>query len=173
MLICPQVFKAGFFVGGEGGGCVLVGRSGAMPQASTTPQLIVPLTGGTWSGPAFYAMGGGSFGFQIGIQDSEMIFIVLTDKGLEALLRQPVQVRRRRLDRDRHDRRRRPAAAPPRRCAPTSSAIRGIARAVRRHLARGQLISARSDWNQSYYGQPLAAQQIVLNSRARTRAPSR
>ena len=86
VLICPRVFKAGFFLGGEGGDCVLVGRSGGVPQASTSPQLVVPLAGGTWSGPAFYGMGGGSFGFQIGIQDSEVIFIVLTDNGLQALM---------------------------------------------------------------------------------------
>ena len=68
-MICPRVFKAGFFFGGEGGGCVMVGRL---------------QTG--WTAPAFYGMGSGSFGLQIGIQDSEVMFIVLTEKGLHALL---------------------------------------------------------------------------------------
>ena len=28
----------------------------------------------------------------------------------------------------------------------------------------GSILSARSEWNQTYYGQPLSAQQIVLNA---------
>ena len=54
VMICPRVFKAGFFLGGEGGDCVLLARAG----------------NGTWSYPAFYGMGSGSFGLQIGIQDA-------------------------------------------------------------------------------------------------------
>ena len=44
VMICPRVFKAGFFFGGEGGSCVLLARAG----------------NGTWSYPAFYGMGSGS-----------------------------------------------------------------------------------------------------------------
>ena len=69
VMVCPRIFKAGFFFGGEGGGCVMVGRL---------------QTG--WTYPAFYTLGSGSFGLQIGIQDSEILFIVLTDRGLRALL---------------------------------------------------------------------------------------
>src|SRR5271163_490951 len=68
-LICPRVFKAGFILGGQGGNCVLVGRAH-----------------GTWSAPAFYGMGSGSVGLQIGIQDAEVIFMVMTEHGLQALL---------------------------------------------------------------------------------------
>ena len=75
-LICPRVFKASFFFGAEGGGCVLVGRSGAEGSA---PAASAPAGSAPWSGPAFYGMGTGSFGFQAGVQDAEMIFIVLTD----------------------------------------------------------------------------------------------
>ena len=50
VLICPRVFKAGFFVGGEGGSCVLLARSG----------------NGTWSYPTFTDIGSGSLGFQFG-----------------------------------------------------------------------------------------------------------
>ncbi len=70
MMICPRVFKAGFFFGGEGGACVLLARAG----------------NGTWSYPAFYGMGSGSFGLQIGIQDSQFIMLIMTRPGLNAIL---------------------------------------------------------------------------------------
>lgn len=70
VVICPNVFRAGFFIGGEGGGCVLSAR----------------MAEGGWSNPAIYSMGGGSFGLQIGLQNSEVIMIVMTKGGLNALL---------------------------------------------------------------------------------------
>jgi lipid-binding SYLF domain-containing protein len=70
VMICPRVFRAGFLFGGEGGGCVLVARGGQ----------------GTWSSPAFYSMGGGSFGLQVGIQDAEIVMMIRTDQGLRAVM---------------------------------------------------------------------------------------
>jgi hypothetical protein len=70
VMVCPRVFKAGFFFGGEGGNCVLAARDAA----------------GSWSYPAFYAIGSGSFGLQIGIQDAQFIMMILTDKGLNAVM---------------------------------------------------------------------------------------
>ena len=70
VMICPRVFRAGFFFGGEGGGCVLLARGGQ----------------GTWSAPAFYGMGGGSFGFQAGIQDAEIVMMIMTQPGLRAVM---------------------------------------------------------------------------------------
>src|SRR3978361_1069219 len=69
-MICPQVLRAGFLFGGQGGDCVLVARDG----------------NGSWSSPAFYAMGSGSFGLQAGLQDSEVMMMILTDKGLRAIM---------------------------------------------------------------------------------------
>ena len=70
VMICPRVFKAGFLFGGEGGGCVLLARGGQ----------------GTWSSPAFYSVGGGSFGLQAGIQDSEVMMMIMTQQGLRAVM---------------------------------------------------------------------------------------
>jgi lipid-binding SYLF domain-containing protein len=70
VLVCPRVFRAGFFIGGEGGTCVLVGRDG----------------GGSWSSPAFYSLGSGSLGLQMGVQDSALMIMVMTDRGLNALM---------------------------------------------------------------------------------------
>ncbi len=70
VLICPRVFKAGFFVGGEGGSCVLLARSG----------------NGTWSYPTFYDIGSGSFGFQFGVEDSQLMLMIMTNRGLNAVM---------------------------------------------------------------------------------------
>ena len=70
VMICPRMFRAGFLIGGEGGGCVLVARGG----------------GGSWSAPAFYTMGSGSFGFQAGVQDAELMMMIMTSRGLDSVL---------------------------------------------------------------------------------------
>ena len=70
VMVCPRQFRAGFIFGGEGGDCVLVARDG----------------GGSWSSPAFYTMGSGSVGFQVGVQDSQVMLIIMTDRGLNAIL---------------------------------------------------------------------------------------
>ena len=64
VLIVPKLLKGGFIVGGEGGDGVLMvhGHSG-------------------WSDPAFYAIGAASFGLQAGLEQSEMILLIMTQKG--------------------------------------------------------------------------------------------
>ncbi len=69
VLIVPNLVKAGFFLGGEGGDGVMLARSGH----------------GTWTDPAFYTLASASFGFQIGIQQAEVIMIINTDRALKAL----------------------------------------------------------------------------------------
>jgi hypothetical protein len=41
---------------------------------------------GQWVGPAFYNMGAGSVGFQIGVDVSEVVMLVMTEKAMNALL---------------------------------------------------------------------------------------
>lgn len=69
-MICPRVIRGGFVIAGQGGDCVLVARDG----------------GGSWSSPAFYTMGGGSIGFQVGIQDAQVVMLIMNDKALDAVL---------------------------------------------------------------------------------------
>jgi lipid-binding SYLF domain-containing protein len=71
VMTCPRILQAGFIFGGAGGRCVVVAR-GASASG--------------WSGPAFYKMGIGSVGFQAGVQESEMVVLVMTDKALNSLL---------------------------------------------------------------------------------------
>ncbi len=70
VLIIPELVQGGFIIGAAGGRGTLLTRNGP----------------GNWSYPAFYGMGSGSLGFQVGGKVSEIVFIVLTDKGLNALL---------------------------------------------------------------------------------------
>jgi lipid-binding SYLF domain-containing protein len=69
VLIAPRLFKAGFFVGGEGGSAVLMVRGP-----------------GGWSSPAFYTIASASFGLQIGAQTSELVLFVMSDRALHALM---------------------------------------------------------------------------------------
>jgi len=74
ILIAPQVVKAGFIFGGSGGRAVLLARETGSPVA-------IP-----WTGPAFYDLATASVGFQAGVEVSEVVILVMTDKGLNSLL---------------------------------------------------------------------------------------
>ena len=76
-LIAPQVAKAGFIFGGSGGRAVLIARN--------------PKTG-KFDGPAFYVLATASVGFQAGISVSEVITMVMTEKGLNSLLSTSVKL---------------------------------------------------------------------------------
>ncbi|MEK9678341.1 MAG: lipid-binding SYLF domain-containing protein [Rhodospirillaceae bacterium] len=69
--IFPAVYKAGFFVGAEGGNGVLISRD----------------TKGTWGYPAFYTMGAGSWGLQFGGQRASVVLILRHRGAVEAILK--------------------------------------------------------------------------------------
>jgi lipid-binding SYLF domain-containing protein len=70
VLVIPSFYKAGFIIGGAFGDGVLCAR----------------LPDGTFSDPAFYRMTAGSIGLQIGMQSAAIVFAILTEKGLSAVL---------------------------------------------------------------------------------------
>ncbi|HZQ01025.1 MAG TPA: lipid-binding SYLF domain-containing protein, partial [Reyranella sp.] len=70
VLIIPELVQGGFIIGAAGGRGTLLARSAP----------------GDWSYPAFYGMGSGSLGLQVGGKVSEIVFIILTDKGFRAIL---------------------------------------------------------------------------------------
>jgi lipid-binding SYLF domain-containing protein len=70
VMIVPELVQGGFIIGAAGGRGVLMSRGGPT----------------NWSYPAFYGMGSGSVGFQVGGKVSQIIFIILTEKGLTAIL---------------------------------------------------------------------------------------
>ena len=75
VVVCPDVFRAGLVFGGEGGDCIMSARA----------------AGGAWSYPAFYNLGGGTFGAQIGVQNAQVMMMVMTSDGLNALLNSQVK----------------------------------------------------------------------------------
>jgi len=75
VVVCPNIFRAGLVFGGEGGACVLSARA----------------ADGAWSYPAFYNLGGGTFGAQIGVQNSQVMMMVMTHAGLNTLLNSQIK----------------------------------------------------------------------------------
>jgi lipid-binding SYLF domain-containing protein len=68
--VIPDVVKAGLVIGGRHGRGLVSVRS---------PD-------GTWSNPAFISMTGGSFGFQAGVQSSDVVLVFRTQRGLDTLV---------------------------------------------------------------------------------------
>ena len=75
VMIAPRIFKAGFFVGGEGGAALLMVRGSH-----------------GWSNPAFYTIASATFGLQIGAQESEMILFIQSDRALKAVMKDRFKV---------------------------------------------------------------------------------
>ncbi|MDR3265148.1 MAG: lipid-binding SYLF domain-containing protein, partial [Synergistaceae bacterium] len=66
----PSLVKAGFILGGEYG-----------------EGLVLRREGKKWYGPAFYNLGGGSLGLQIGAQKIALALVIVNDAGVEAFLK--------------------------------------------------------------------------------------
>lgn len=76
VLIVPELSKGGlFFFGGQGGAGVLMVKRGAV----------------NWSDPAFYSVGGGTFGLQVGFQTAQMVFLVMSDRVVQNWLHNEVK----------------------------------------------------------------------------------
>ena len=73
--VVPHMVKGGFIFGAEGGRGVATCRTA---------------TG--WSAPVFFAITGGSWGLQIGIEGVDLVMIVQNDKGMEQLLSSKFQL---------------------------------------------------------------------------------
>lgn len=74
IMIFPEIYEGGLFFGAKGGNGVLLIRNNK-----------------SWSGPFFYTLGGVSFGLQAGVKAGKVIFAVMTDKGLQSIVRQRVK----------------------------------------------------------------------------------
>lgn len=70
LVIIPHVLKAGFVVGGRRGHGVVLSRDAR----------------GVWSNPAFITLTGGSIGWQVGVQSTDIVLVFKTRKGLQRLL---------------------------------------------------------------------------------------
>jgi lipid-binding SYLF domain-containing protein len=68
--VIPGVVKAGFMVGGRYGRGLISVRN---------PD-------GTWSNPSFITIAGGSFGFQAGVQSTDVVLIFNTERGVDSIV---------------------------------------------------------------------------------------
>ncbi len=148
VLIVPRLIKAGLLIGGEGGSGVLLARG----------------DDGKWSYPAFYTMGGGSFGLQIGAQWSQVMYVIMNKGGLAAIIDDQVTLG-----------------------GDLSATFGGSGKAIQAATTtnldadiyayslaegayvgaslEGALIRRRDDWNYYYYGDGANANSIVLDQR--------
>ena len=69
ILVVPNLIKGGFIFGGKHGRGIASCR-----------------TAQGWSAPAFVSVGGGSWGLQIGVEDVDLVMLVMNDRGLQHLL---------------------------------------------------------------------------------------
>ncbi len=139
--IFPRIVRAGFIFGGSGGSGVLLGRD---------------VKTGTWSNPSFHTIGSVTFGLQIGATVSNVVALVMTQRGMNALLSTEVN-----LGTD------------------VSIAVgpvgQGVAAATTDILmfsrdrglfggltVDGSVISPRPSWNADFYGQPASPADILI-----------
>src|ERR1022692_3497484 len=73
--VVPHMLKGGFVFGAQDGRGVATCR-----------------TAGGWSAPAFFAITGGSWGLQIGIEGVDLVMIIQNEKGMQELLSSKFQL---------------------------------------------------------------------------------
>lgn len=79
VIVFPSVLKAAFVVGASYGRGAMVCRTGADFR-------------GPWGAPAMYALEGGSVGFQIGGQATDLVLLVMNDRGASSILSSKVKL---------------------------------------------------------------------------------
>jgi lipid-binding SYLF domain-containing protein len=79
VIVIPSVRKLAFGVGASYGRGAMVCRKGERFN-------------GPWGAPAMYALEGGSVGFQIGGEATDLILLVMNDRGMESILSSKVKL---------------------------------------------------------------------------------
>src|SRR6187399_248480 len=79
VIVIPSMVKVALGVGGNYGRGTMVCRTGAA-------------FAGAWGAPAMYALDGGSFGLQLGAQATDLVLLVMNNRGVNALLNSKVKL---------------------------------------------------------------------------------
>ena len=79
VIVVPSVLKAAFVVGASYGRGAMVCRTGKGFR-------------GPWGAPAMYALEGGSVGFQIGGEATDLVLLVMNDRGASSILESKVKL---------------------------------------------------------------------------------
>ena len=142
IFIVPRMIRGGFFIGGSGGSGALLAKNRET---------------GKWSYPAFYTMGSVSFGLQIGGDVSEILLLVMTDKGMDAMLSNEFK-----LGGDVAM-----AAGPVGATAKAQTAdILAYGRSKGAFVGvsvEGSVVAPRYEWNNTYYGKKVDLVNILIN----------
>jgi len=147
VLISPEIVKAGFIVGGSGGRALLVAKNG-----------------GKWVGPAFYTLATASIGFQAGVAASEMVTLVMTDKGMNSMMASSFK-----FGGDAS------VAAGPVGAGAQSNVTADLIAFSRSKGVYGGLnldgtvVSSNSDWDKAYYGKAVLPPDILMKNAAHSK----
>src|SRR6476620_2713356 len=79
VIVIPSMTKVDMGIGGSYGRGAMVCRSGQTFN-------------GPWGAPAMYALDGGSVGFQLGAESTDVVFLVMNKRGVDALLNSKVKL---------------------------------------------------------------------------------
>jgi lipid-binding SYLF domain-containing protein len=142
LIIVPSLLKAGFIVGGSGGSGVLIVKDHKTGQ---------------WSEPAFYTLGSGTFGLQIGAESAEVIMMVRTQKAVDALFTSSFKLG-----------------------GDTSIAVGPVGEGAKSNIMadilsfsrtkgayvgislEGSVIKTKDNWNEAYYGKAVSPVDIIV-----------
>jgi lipid-binding SYLF domain-containing protein len=145
VLIIPKLVKGGFIFGAEGGDGVLVERRG-----------------GHWSQPAFYTLGSASFGLQAGLEQAQIVLLIMSDRALRGIEQSKFKI----------------GAAADITVVTLSGGAEG---ATSGNLSgdiiawtsatgayggltfNGSIVDDKSDWDSEFYGRPVSVSDIVNN----------
>lgn len=144
MVIVPRSWRGAFMFGGSGGNAVMIAKN----------------DDGSWSQPTFFTIGSFSFGFQIGGEASEIVLLVMTQRGMEHLLSTTVK-----LGGDVS------IAAGPIGGGAKAQTTDVIAFSRSRGLyggisLEGAILKVRHAWNEAYYGATVSPADIIYRQKA-------
>jgi lipid-binding SYLF domain-containing protein len=144
--IFPDVIKAGFVIGGK------YGRGVILRHEPSTNR---------WSAPAFYSIGAGSLGWQIGAESTDLVLVIRHQRGVESLLKNEFT-----LGGDASV-----AAGPVGRSAQAGTDVALKSEVLSYSRSRGLFagislegakINPLNDYNKAYYGRKLTSKEILI-----------
>ena len=147
VLVFPGVVKGAFLIGGTSGDGVATAHR---------PD-------GSWSPPAIIRMSGGSLGLQIGAEVTDVVLLIMSNKGLQGLLSSEFTIG---ADMS-------AAAGPSGKRAEVSTDLKFSTDLVTYSRTKGLFaglslsgvsVRAADDWNQSLYGRGYTIQEILLGA---------
>ena len=146
VFIVPQMLRGAFLIGSSGGSGVLLARN--------------PATG-KWSYPGFYAINSVSMGLQIGADASEIVLLVMTEQGMNAMLSPEFKINLEGVM----------AAGPTGDGPPQNPAdILAFARSMMEIISgvslAGAVITPCGSLNTAYYGRPVSLKDILVRQMA-------